>query len=76
MAEGKNIRIRLIKAELTLMWLWEETKKKGFGTVDYVRFTRIMNGKYTGGSSRSIFEAAEEILQAKEEEIIREKIAG
>lgn len=62
MAEGKEIKKKLVDADLTLTWLWEKVRHKGFMTLHYDRFTRIIKGTYLGGDSDKVLTAAEEVL--------------
>jgi hypothetical protein len=62
MAEGKEIKKRLIDAEKTQVWLFNQVRKKGFLTLHYTRFTEIIKGTYTGGRAHEILETAEQIL--------------
>ena len=62
MAEGKEIKKRLLDADLTLTWLWEKVRHKGFMTLRYDRFTRIVKGTYIGGDSCHVLDAAEKVL--------------
>lgn len=62
MAEGKEIRKQLVDADLTLTWLWEKVRHKGFMTLRYDRFTRIIKGTYFGGNSAKVLDAAEQVL--------------
>lgn len=62
LAEGKEIKKRLVDADLTLTWLWEKVRHKGFMTLRYDRFTRIIKGTYFGGDSDKVLDAAEQAL--------------
>lgn len=66
MAEGKEIKKRLVDADLTLTWLWKQVRRKGFMTLHYDRFTRIIKGTYFGGDSSKVLDAAEKILDEQQ----------
>lgn len=66
LAEGKNIKKRLVDADLTLTWLWEKVRHKGFMSLRYDRFTRIVKGTYFGGDSDKVLAAAEQVLDEYE----------
>jgi hypothetical protein len=67
LTRGKNIRKWLLDHDRTLTWLWQQVQRKGFKTLHYDRFTRIINGKYTGGNSAEIIEAAEQVIDEHDE---------
>lgn len=62
MAKGRNIRKWLYGHDLTLTWLWKQVRPRGFMSLHYDRFTRIVNGTYFGGNSDQILEAAEQVI--------------
>jgi len=62
LAEGRNIKKWLYDHDLTLVWLWQQVRPKGFMSLHYDRFTRIIKGTYVGGNSADVLDAAEKVL--------------